>query len=221
MSPELHPRIAALVRLSAALGLGNPGRVRAALTECGDLAPPREVEEVILQAYLFVGFPRVLDAMRAWRDTEPGRTARVGRADRERMVPSRGTEEWERRGEELCRVVYGDAYRKLRGNVRRLHPDLDRWMIEEGYGKVLSRPGLDVRDRELCIVALLAVQDQEPQLHSHLRGVLRVGASESEVKATLQVAKEEGGDPERAERVGRLWDRVRRRSDEPGLSYNS
>ena len=46
----------------------------------------------------------------------------------------------------------------------------------EGYGKVLSRPGLDIVDREMVIVACLAMENRVSQLHSHLRGALNVGA---------------------------------------------
>ena len=61
-------------------------------------------------------------------------------------------------------------------------------MVVEGYGKVLGREGLDLRDRELCIVALLAVQGAPRQLFSHIRGALNAGASSPEVEATLAVA---------------------------------
>jgi 4-carboxymuconolactone decarboxylase len=59
--------------------------------------------------------------------------------------------------------------------VRDLHPALDSWMVVDGYGKVLSRPGLDLPRRELCIVAACAAMGQDRQLHSHLRGALNVG----------------------------------------------
>ena len=50
-------------------------------------------------------------------------------------------------------------------------------MITEGYGKVLSRPGLDLERRELCIVAACAATEQDRQLHSHLHGALNVGVA--------------------------------------------
>ena len=50
-------------------------------------------------------------------------------------------------------------------------------MIVEGYGKVLSRPGLDLARRELCIVAACAASRQERQLHSHLHGARNVGVA--------------------------------------------
>jgi len=86
-------------------------------------------------------------------------------------------DEWRRRGEATCRLVYGEMYERLRVNIRALHPELDEWMIVEGYGKVLSRPGLDLARRELCIVAACAASRQERQLHSHLHGALNVGVA--------------------------------------------
>ena len=66
-------------------------------------------------------------------------------------------DEWTRRGEEVCARVYGDNYSKLRDSVRALHPAIDAWMITEGYGRTLGRPGLDLMRRELCTVAQTAV----------------------------------------------------------------
>ena len=63
-----------------------------------------------------------------------------------------------------------------------LHPLLDRMMIENGYGRVMSRTGeLSMRMRELCVVAALSGQNVAPQLTSHIRGAMRCGASEEEV----------------------------------------
>ena len=58
--------------------------------------------------------------------------------------------EWRTRGEQTCAAVYGDMYEKLRLNVRDLHPALDAWMVIDGYGKVLSRPGLDLPSAASC-----------------------------------------------------------------------
>jgi 4-carboxymuconolactone decarboxylase len=55
----------------------------------------------------------------------------------------------------------------------------------DGYGKVLSRPGLDIVDREMAIVACLMVENREAQLHSHIRGALSVGASRELVDAVI------------------------------------
>jgi 4-carboxymuconolactone decarboxylase len=98
-------------------------------------------------------------------------------------------------------------YERLRGNIRRLHPDLDDWMIVDGYGKVLSRPGLDLARRELCIVAACAAAKQDRQLHSHLHGALNAGVAPAVVSLTLG-AIENLLDRDHAHSVQLLWTRV-------------
>ncbi len=139
-----------------------------------------KVDEVIIQSYLFAGFPRTLNAARAWR-VACGESAPVTDPDADRTFTS-----WEADGEETCSIVYGESYELLRENIRSLHPALDKWMIEDGYGKVLSRPGLDLATRELCVVAACAASGQQRQLHSHLHGALNAGATESQVLGTFE-----------------------------------
>jgi 4-carboxymuconolactone decarboxylase len=197
----LDAGLAALVRVSGTVPGGDPAEQRRALERAEEMASPGEVEEVLVQSYLFVGFPLALSAMATWRDLEGGGPPEPLLDD----PTARGA-----RGEGVCRRVYGEQYTRLRRNIGRLHPDLDRWMVEEGYGKVISRPGLGLRERELCIVALLAVLGVEVQLYSHLRGALRVGASTGEVQAVLdQVADLIPAD--RRDAVGETWEEVRRR----------
>ena len=133
---------------------------------------PAQVDEVILQSYLFAGFPRTLNAARIWRSVS---SVAAPTEDREAELSSGS--EWVARGEETCRTVYGESYELLRENIRDLHPALDAWMITDGYGKVLSRPGSNLLTRELCIVAACAAAGQQRQLHSHLHGALNAGAS--------------------------------------------
>ena len=154
--------------------------MRAVMSDAIDEVDPVAVEEIILQSYLFAGFPRALNAARAWR-------AASGRPAPEADPDASGADLafLRARGEETCAVVYGDHYEKLRRNIRELHPALDEWMIVDGYGKVLSRPGVDLRTRELCVVAACAVSGQQRQLHSHFHGALNAGASAGEVAAVL------------------------------------
>jgi 4-carboxymuconolactone decarboxylase len=169
MTP-LDPQTAALVRLSARITAGGENDVRLGFAECNTARVSASwLEELVLQSYLFAGFPRALNAAREWRKaqaaqanagtsglTVAGAAAGEGYAD---------LYDWRMRGEATCRVVYGAFYEKLRGNIRALHPALDEWMIVEGYGKVLSRAGLDLGRSELCIVAACAAAGQDRQMH--------------------------------------------------------
>ena len=170
-----------LVRLAAAIAGADEFTTRRIVDEVvsGNVAPEM-VDEVILQSYLFAGFPRTLNAARMWRALS-GIPAPV--ADDE--AGPRNAAKWESLGEKTCAIVYGDSYEMLRNNVRQLHPALDAWMITDGYGKVLSRPALDLERRELCIVGACAASGQQRQLHSHLHGALNAGAPAERVYAAL------------------------------------
>lgn len=169
-------RTGALVELSAALARPDVEGWRSALKAAAAHAAGAEIEEALLQAHLFVGFPKVLDAFIAWREIAGTETAgAVAAVDRPGA------------GEALCRAVYGGVYDRLRDHVRRLHPELDVWMVEHGYGRTLSRSGLSVETRELCIVGLLAAAGHERQLRAHLHGALNVGTPPGRVEAALRV----------------------------------
>jgi 4-carboxymuconolactone decarboxylase len=191
----------ALVEVSVAVGSDDHAGLRPALQNAFTCADAAEVDEALLQAYLFVGYPRVLHAFKEWREIAP-----LPAADE----VSNDESQWERRGAAVFEQVYGAQYEKLLENVARLHPDLERWMVVEGYGKVLGRDALDLRTRELCIIALLATQNALPQLYSHLRGALHVGATQEEIRETLALALARAT-PERALRAHEAWETVRSR----------
>lgn len=176
---QLAAERAALVRVAAALATRRPEQVEQALVAAANEAEPTAVEEVLLQSHLFVGFPDALEAMVVWRRASGS------------LAPAPYPEEpelWTSRGAQVCATVYAANYEKLRRNVTALHPELDRWMVEGGYGRVIGRPGLDLATRELCVAALLAVWNAPRQLHSHLRGALNAGASATDVAAALEIA---------------------------------
>ena len=211
----------ALVGLSAALGLGVQEGVARRLAEASARAPATAVEEAILQSYLFVGFPGALNALRAWRKLRPEVAPRAEGSD-----PAL----WASRGEKVCREVYGAAYEGLRANVASMHPDVDLWMLMEGYGKVIGRPGLGLAVRELCIVAILAVQHAPTQLHSHLRGALQAGAETRWVDEALAEALSEATLQQNQfvevfrDTAAQIWSRVRRRHEartDPSHDFNA
>lgn len=198
-----------LVDVSAALASRRPEALEAAFRAAIDGGVEGlQVEEALLQAYLFLGYPVALEAFAVWRELS-GRPADLP------APHDPGT--WGSRGEAVCRLVYAGQYGRLRENVRALHPDLERWMVWEGYGKVLGRPGLQLRVRELCIGALLAVLDAPRQLHSHLRGALHTGASVEEVEEAVERALgyAEG---EARERARETWHQVQDRWKASGRS---
>ncbi|HIF08839.1 MAG TPA: carboxymuconolactone decarboxylase family protein [Sneathiellales bacterium] len=61
-------------------------------------------------------------------------------------------------------------------------PDLARYAMEFPYGDIYSRPGLDLKQREIAAVAMLsAMGGAEPQLKFHISAAMNVGLSREEV----------------------------------------
>jgi 4-carboxymuconolactone decarboxylase len=195
---ELDAPTVALIRLAATIAAGDEQALRAGFAAASAAGVPALwTEELVLQSYLFSGFPRALNAAREWRRGSPALSV-----DAEDAGDYAQVEAWRMRGEATCAAVYGSMYDKLRLNVLDLHPALDDWMIVEGYGKVLGRPGLDLARRELCIVAACAATAQDRQLHSHLHGALNVGVSAGGVQRALDaIAPELGAERARSARL--------------------
>jgi len=200
----LEPALAAIVDLSAAIASRERQRIDASMDLAVRVADHEQVEEALLQSYLFLGFPAAITALGAWRERVP-----VQEATEEGQGDAEG---WTRLGEAVCRKVYCTSYQRLRRNVQRLHPELDRWMVTHGYGAVLGRSQLGLVERELCVVAQLTVAAWEPQLHSHLRGALNVGAEPGAVSAAVAAGLKYVHDEVWAVRVRRLWRRVEGRA---------
>jgi 4-carboxymuconolactone decarboxylase len=180
---RLDPQTRNLVRFAAAIAQGYEPELRERVGELRSSQVPAEwVEELLLQSVLMVGYPRALIAFGVWR--------KIGGAPEPNGKPEEDyglVSDWTRRGQELCEVVYAENYPKLRESVQALHPAIDSWMITEGYGRTLARPGLDLKRRELCIVAQTAVLEAPRQLHSHLRGALNAGATLGEIEGALSI----------------------------------
>jgi len=65
-------------------------------------------------------------------------------------------------------------------------PDFARYIIEFPFGDIYSRPGLDLRAREIAtIAALTALGNAAPQLKVHIQAGLNVGLSRQEIVETI------------------------------------
>src|SRR5579872_2855623 len=95
---------AALVRQSARITAGTEESVRAGFAECASAGVRGEwLEELVLQAYLFAGFPRALNAAREWRRMSGSRGASA--------VEVKGYDDvagLRASGEKTCAIVYGE-----------------------------------------------------------------------------------------------------------------
>lgn len=86
--------------------------------------------------------------------------------------------------------VDGRAGEQVIESLKEIAPDLARYIIEFAFGDVYSRPGLDLKSREIAaIAALTAMGNAQPQLKVHIHGALNVGCTREEVvEVIMQMA---------------------------------
>ena len=86
--------------------------------------------------------------------------------------------------------IDGDAGVRVIDSLRDIAPDFARYLIEFPFGDIYSRPGLDLKSREIAVVAALtALGNAAPQLKVHIQGALNVGVTRNEVvEVIMQMA---------------------------------
>jgi 4-carboxymuconolactone decarboxylase len=90
------------------------------------------------------------------------------------------------RGMERLSAIDGEAGARVVRALEGIAPDLARYLVEFPFGDVYSRPGLDLRSREIATVAALtALGNARPQLEVHLHAALNVGCTRGEVVEIL------------------------------------
>lgn len=94
------------------------------------------------------------------------------------------------RGLARLNEIDGEAGVRVINSLSDIAPDFARYLIEFPFGDIYSRPGLDLRSREIAVVAALtALGNAAPQLKVHIDGALNVGVSRDEVvEVMMQMA---------------------------------
>ena len=94
------------------------------------------------------------------------------------------------RGWEKLKEVDGEAGERVIESLKDIAPDFARYLIEFPFGDICARPGLDLKSRELAVVAALtSLGNATPQLKVHIQGALNVGWSRQEViEVIMQMA---------------------------------
>lgn len=87
-----------------------------------------------------------------------------------------------RLGWEKLREIDGHAGERVIASLADIAPDFAKYLIEFPFGDIYSRPQLDLKSREIGVVAALtALGNAAPQLKVHIHGALNVGCTREEV----------------------------------------
>jgi 4-carboxymuconolactone decarboxylase len=91
-----------------------------------------------------------------------------------------------KRGWEKLKEIDGEAGEKVFNSLKDISPDLGKFIIEYAFGDIYTREGLDLKSKEIAVVAALtAMGTAQPQLKVHINGALNTGSSISEVKEVI------------------------------------
>jgi 4-carboxymuconolactone decarboxylase len=94
------------------------------------------------------------------------------------------------RGWEKLKEIDGEAGERVIKSLRDIAPDFARYVIEFPFGDIYSRPALDLKSREIAVVAALtALGNAAPQLKVHIHGAVNVGCTREEIiEVIMQMA---------------------------------
>ncbi len=173
---DLPVRAIALAQVAAARG--DWSRLATVIRGAQARRCPRTaLEEGFLQGILFYGFPRTITAFETLQREWPATGVSGGGA-----LP---TGEQPAAGRALFRAIYDRNADAVDAMLQGFHGELHDFVLDVAYGRILTRPALSARERELIAVAVLAAMDQTPQLVAHARGAMRFGADELAVREAL------------------------------------
>ncbi len=88
------------------------------------------------------------------------------------------------------RAIFGPGIESALKGLSANNPALARLLVEFPFAEVYTRPGLDLKTREMLTVAALTVLGYaQAELKDHIRGSLNVGCTRDEIlEIILQMA---------------------------------
>lgn len=97
-------------------------------------------------------------------------------------------------------------------------PDFADLLIEFPFGDIYSRPGLDLKSREIATVAALcALGNAAPQLKVHVHGALNVGCTPREIVEVIMQMSVYAGFPAAINGLFVARDVFKERGDDPDV----
>lgn len=169
----------ALCELFVETCAGDAAGVRTALEAASaGGASPAMIDDVLLLGMPYGGVPRAILAFGVWR-----------RMEAEAAAPSFRPADAAASGEAAFKGVYGERTARVLRELDGYHPDLRTAILEDAYGRILARPSLPTRLRELVAVPALLAMQATRQAVAHALGARFAGASDDDVLAAAMTAQ--------------------------------
>lgn len=90
------------------------------------------------------------------------------------------------KGKEVLSRINSQAGEGVLNKLKAISPDMARFVVEFPYGDIYSRPGLDLKTRELITIASLTTLGfGGDELRAHVHNALNAGCSKDEIIETM------------------------------------
>ncbi|MGE0269117.1 MAG: carboxymuconolactone decarboxylase family protein [Candidatus Omnitrophota bacterium] len=96
------------------------------------------------------------------------------------------TEDRYKKGLATLDKINSEAGERILNLLKDISPDMAKFVIEFPYGDIYSRPGLDIKVRELITIASLTTLGYaKDQLKAHVSNAVNAGCSKEEIVETI------------------------------------
>lgn len=188
----LTPREQAIVAVASYTGKGDLEHLATALAQALEAGMTvNEVNEVLIHAYAYCGFPRSLRAIQTFIQVVDQRKAKGidDHAGRE-VSPIDDSRSRYDRGCDVLSEISGVPASAPQAGYALFAPTVERFLKEHLFADLFERDLLTWRERELATVSILAgVGGVEPMFRSHAAICLHLGFTAEQLSAVLNIVE--------------------------------
>ena len=188
----LTAREQAIVAVASYTGKGDLEHLKPALTGALEAGMTiNEINEVLIHAYAYCGFPRSLRAIQTFMQVVDERKANgindvVGREVAEKNDNRTRYE----RGRDMLTEISGTSVDATKAGYAIFAPAIERFLKEHLFADLFERDLLTYREHELATVSILAgVGGVEPMFRSHAAICLHLGVTAEQLSALLNIVE--------------------------------
>lgn len=192
----LAPREQAIVAVASYTGKGDLENLRRALAQALDAGMTvNEINEVLIHAYAYCGFPRSLRAIQTFMQVVEKRKADgiTDVAGREASIVRDNRSRYER-GCDVLAEISGIPADAPNAGYALFAPTIERFLKEHLFADLFERDLLTYRERELATVSVLAgVGGVEPMFESHAAICMHLGVTPEQLSSLLNIVEKNLG----------------------------
>lgn len=188
----LTAREQAIVSVASYTGRGDLEHLKPALVGALEAGMTiNEINEVLIHAYAYCGFPRSLRAIQTFMQVVDERKANGINdiAGREISEINDNRNRYER-GRDILAEISGTSADAPKAGYAIFTPAIERFLKEHLFADLFERDLLTYRERELATVSILAgVGGVEPMFRSHAAICLHLGVTAEQLSALLNIVE--------------------------------